>query len=293
MQTYKDIRFNVSSSRRLLLLICITVIGYIMSATIAAVVFKGGITPGRVSIITVIQDILVFILPALVTAVVITRRPAEFLEIQSLPGLLNAVIVLAILICAMPAMNALIEWNQNISLPQSMHGFSQWMREMEEAAQETVNVLFSGHTWVHLTVILLVVGVMAGLSEELFFRGTLQRLLVTGGLNPHLSIWAVAFIFSAVHMQFFGFIPRMVLGALFGYIAWWSGNVWLSVLAHIFNNVVAALVMWKSEGQSIDVTKSAFESMGSDFGIMFWVSIVASVTMLCVFYKMNKKALPS
>ena len=77
----------------------------------------------------------------------------------------------------------------------------------------------------------------------------IQRAIVTLPVNAHVAIWVTAIIFSAVHMQFFGFVPRMILGALFGYLAYWSGSLWLPIIAHAFNNMCAAAGMWVSGGK--------------------------------------------
>ena len=87
---------------------------------------------------------------------------------------------------------------------------------------------------------ILIIGLLAGFSEN-FFRGALQRLLSTAGRNIHVAVWLTAFIFSAVHMQFYGFVPRMLLGAMFGYMAVWSGSLWIAVIAHATNNSLVVI----------------------------------------------------
>ena len=95
-----------------------------------------------------------------------------------------------------------------------------------------------------LIVNILIIGVGAGVAEEILFRGCFQRLLVTGGINHHVAIWCVAFIFSAIHFQFFGFVPRMLLGAYFGYLMYWSKSVWIPAIAHTLNNTMVVITAW-------------------------------------------------
>jgi len=84
-----------------------------------------------------------------------------------------------------------------------------------------------------------VIAVLAGFGEELVFRGLLQPELHKATGNIHFAIWTSAIFFSALHMQFYGFIPRMFLGALFGYLYYWSGNLIIPMFAHFFNNFMA------------------------------------------------------
>lgn len=91
---------------------------------------------------------------------------------------------------------------------------------------------------------ILVIGVLTGIGEEFFFRGALQRMLVWCRVNHHVAIWTAAFIFSSLHFQFFGFVPRLLLGAFFGYMYWWSGNIWVNSFAHALNNSLVIISTW-------------------------------------------------
>jgi membrane protease YdiL (CAAX protease family) len=87
-------------------------------------------------------------------------------------------------------------------------------------------------------------GILTGMGEELLFRGAVQRKFMDWLGNHHVAIWVAAAIFSAVHMQFYGFIPRMLLAALFGYLYYWSGNLWIPIIAHASNNTITILAMY-------------------------------------------------
>lgn len=194
-----------------------------------------------VRIATVIQDILVFILPAVGMAMVVTRLPARLLAIDRWPRAIGAILGLLVLFCSIPAMNLIIEWNKGWHLPQSMASAETFFRQLEDGAAATTGLLMNGASIPSLIVSVLIVGVLAGFSEELFFRGALQRTLGMTKMNPHVVIWTVAFIFSAFHFQLFGLVPRMLLGAFFGYLLWWSGSLWLPVLLHVFNNSLVVI----------------------------------------------------
>jgi membrane protease YdiL (CAAX protease family) len=101
----------------------------------------------------------------------------------------------------------------------------------------------------------LVISLIAGLSEEFFFRKMLQPRIISLTGNHHAGIWITAFIFSAIHLQFFGLIPRMALGALFGYYFCWTGNIWLPVLAHALNNALTltGLILYRQQLSPVNV----------------------------------------
>lgn len=277
-----ELKFTLSPVKRLLFLVCVMLICYFVASIVAALVMSRGLSAPRVAIITMVQDILVFIIPAVATAMLVTRRPAELLTIDCRPRLLTVVLALMCLFASVPAMNWVIQWNQTIELPQSMGAFAEWMRQMEDSAATTIKALIDGSSVVNLVLAILVVGVFAGFSEELFFRGALQRLLLTARVNPHFAIWLTAFIFSAFHMQFFGFVPRMLLGAFFGYLAWWSGSVWVAVIAHVANNILAATSMWISNGDGAEIDK-----VGQGSVVMCGVSVILTLCLVVTLYKVT------
>src|SRR5690606_12799644 len=110
------------------------------------------------------------------------------------------------------------------------------LKEMEKAAAEITEFLATSDTLPQLLMNILVIGVIAGIGEELIFRGVVLRKLLKGLNNTHVAVWLSAIIFSAIHFQFYGFLPRAMLGALFGYLYVWTGNIRIPIAAHIFNN---------------------------------------------------------
>ncbi|MCI9607796.1 MAG: CPBP family intramembrane metalloprotease [Muribaculaceae bacterium] len=246
-----DIRFNIGAGQRFMAFICICVLCFLVVSVITGIITYHNATTPRIRIATVVQDVMLFVVPAIATAVIICRRPADFLMIGHRPGLLPSLLTVALVVASIPAMNLLVKWNMSLSLPEWLGEVEAWMRNSEVSARSFTRTLIGGTGVSSLIAALLIVGVLAAVSEELFFRGTLQQLLLTSGVRLHLAVWATAFVFSAVHVQFFGFIPRLILGAGFGYIAVWSGNVWLAVIAHFTNNAIAAIGMTVASGNEL------------------------------------------
>jgi membrane protease YdiL (CAAX protease family) len=256
-------KLSLTLGKRLALFACITIFCLIIASVIVGFIrYKAGENSvPMMRIAAVLQDILLFIIPALVTAILITRLPATFLAVDKKPKGVAVILAIATMICSIPAMNALITFNDGIHLPQSMAALEAAMRHTEEAAQKSIATLLGGDGIGSLAVSVLIVGVLAGFSEEIFFRGTFLRLLTTGRVNTHVAIWVVAFIFSAMHMQFYGFMPRMLLGAFFGYLLCWSGSLWLPIIMHALNNSLYIIEEWSAGGNEASINTFGAENM--------------------------------
>lgn len=146
----------------------------------------------------------------------------------------------------------------------------------ESAAQMTKAMLQSTGTG-DMVLTFLCIAVLPAIFEEVFFRGAMQPLLAKMTKNVHLAIWITAALFSAFHMQFYGFLPRLLLGVLMGYLVVWSGSLWTSILAHFFNNAIAVLVFSQYGSLEGPVEEAAQQNMWLTyamsfllFGLMTW-----------------------
>lgn len=215
------------------LLLCLFVVGFVMASVIAMVV--GTETTPRVRIVMVVQDLLMFIVPAVAVAVMTSRNPAALLMLCR-QRVATTILMSLALIAAVPAMNALVEWNASLPMPEA------W-REAAQAQQGMIDVLMGGTSVGSLIISILIIGMMGPLAEELIFRGALQRLLASV-MGRHAAVWLAATIFSLLHFDMTGFVPRLLLGAGFGYAMIWSGSVWSAVVLHALNNTLTVTAMW-------------------------------------------------
>lgn len=136
-----------------------------------------------------------------------------------------------------------IEWNQHMHLPEALAPLEKWMRQKEDDVAKLTTFLTTFSGIPQLVMALLVVAILPALGEEALFRGVLQRKFIAWTGSIHVGIWLAAALFSAIHLQFYGFVPRMLLGALFGYLYVWTGNLWIPMIAHFFNNGFAVVMM--------------------------------------------------
>lgn len=245
---------QLSFGKKIGLFLCLWLFATIIGSFIVGFItlkFGANSTPA-LRIATILQDVIIFILPAIATAMLITRLPATFLAIDKTSKYKNYLLTILTMLVSIPAMNFIIEWNASMQFPESIKGLENWMRNSENNAAIMVKTLLGQPDIPNLLMSILIVGVLAGLSEELFFRGALQKILLSKPMNIHIAIWVTAFIFSAIHMQFYGFIPRLLLGAFFGYLVVWSGSLWLPIVAHAFNNITTVFVTWLYNKGCID-----------------------------------------
>lgn len=267
-------------SQRVIMFISVSMIGLFIAAVLSTIIMMRGQTATTLRIATLINDIIMFVMPPVICAVIYSYRPAEYLRVASAPGLTPLILAVGTMICSIPMMNMIIEWNEGLSLPSSLAAMESWMREAEQRAGDTVNTLMGGSSAGSLTLSILIVGVLAGFSEELFFRGGIQRLLVSGRVNPHVAIWVTAFLFSAIHLQFFGFFPRLLLGAFFGYLLYWTKNLWVLIVCHIFNNSIVATVTWMTARGS--ATSGGLNEIGTAVSAhqLLWVTVSIIMTFM-------------
>lgn len=173
----------------------------------------------------------------------------------------NLALVTAMTVGGMLFNGLLMYWNSQMVLPEFLSGVEQWMREMETQLMELTVFLTDFQSIPELLTGILVIGVFAGVGEELFFRGLIQPKMQVYFRSPHWGIWVTAFIFSAIHAQFFGFLPRLFLGALFGYLYHYTGSLFYPILGHILNNALTLLMVYGSNQGFIDLDVQATDTV--------------------------------
>jgi membrane protease YdiL (CAAX protease family) len=177
-----------------------------------------------------------FLLPSLITAYLCSNHPKKFLYIRSIKDARIFMLTFLMVYLLSPVIDLTSYLNSNIHLPEFMEPVEKLMRETEDQLTQLTESLLSGKGVISFIVNIIVIAGMAGIAEEFIFRGAILRIVGKKIKNQHVAIWLVAVIFSAIHFQFYGFIPRMLLGAFLGYLLFWSKSIWVPVFAHFLNN---------------------------------------------------------
>ena len=181
----------------------------------------------------------IFIVPPFLFAY-LSGNSLSFKSVSRQQLMLTAVIMFF----AMPLINGLSLWNEQLHLPGFLESVEAWMRAAEAKAMAITEAFLAVNTPLGLAVNILIIAIIPALGEELLFRGVVQKELSKWSGKVHLSIWITAFLFSAIHLQFLGFFPRFLIGGLLGYMFYWSGSIWLPILAHFVNNAVAVILYY-------------------------------------------------
>ncbi len=223
----------------LLLLLGTAVFFAIMAIVVWKVIF--GASPTEINSVRWLQfaqAIGMFVVPPFVLAYFWSDKPFKYLCLDKKPGLVNVLFVILFMMLVIPFVNLLGEWNQQLRLPHAFAAIEAQMKTSETERGLLAEKLLNVHSLKGLFGNVFLMAFIPALGEELFFRGALQQIF-QNRKNAIMAIWFTAFIFSAIHFQFYGFVPRFLLGAFFGYLLVWSGNLWLPILAHFTNNAVA------------------------------------------------------
>ena len=199
--------------------------------------------PDMMRLVQLISAVGTFLFPAVALAWTCSNNPKEYLSIGKIPKGQILLLTLVSIFLLSPSISLAGLLNKQMELPSFMEPVENWMRAQEKTAEELTLMLLAGKGIVTLLFNLLVIALAAGITEYSLFRGAVQRVIGGWTRNHHIIIWSAAILFSAFHMQFFGFLPRMLLGAYFGYLLYWGRNIWIPVFAHFTNNAFAVISM--------------------------------------------------
>jgi len=240
-------------------------------------------SPEILRYISSITQIGVFGLTALEFAFLVNdRKPMAYLELNFKTSALIYCLLILIIIVSLPAISYIIEWNEGIKLPQSMSSIETWMRTQEDHANEVTQLILSGDKIWILLVNLLVIGIIPAVCEEFLFRGIILTWFKNIFNNIHLSVFLSAVIFSAIHFQFYGFVPRFLLGLYFGYLFVWTGSLMPCIVAHFINNGMSVVVAYLSNNKIINTEYTDFGNVGDNYLLLIVSVIFTSIFLIWV-----------
>jgi membrane protease YdiL (CAAX protease family) len=251
-------------------------VGYFIGVMVALVIlgfdidtFQGILTtptanPAAWNIIMLLQAIPAFgafVVAPLMFLRVYANKPVQSLNSNKHVWLIPALLSAFVIISFMPFNALFIEWNSKMNLPAWLEGMEQWMQQKELAMKELTEYLTGFDTFPQLFIGFIVIALIPAIGEELLFRGLIQPRIYRLTRNTHAAVWITGFIFSAIHLQFYGLIPRMLLGVLLGYLYVWSGNLWYPIIGHFTNNGFTLLMIFLHNRKAIDMDIEATSSV--------------------------------
>lgn len=222
--------------------------------------------------------IVVFLVPPVVFAMLTEDRPAQWLGLRGKINIKQAGLAVLALIVITPLVGWTAQWNEHWHVSESM-------RQMEKQAEALTKAFLAGKTIVDLVLNMAMVALIPALGEEMFFRAGLQKILTELVKNKWVAVLITAIVFSAIHMEFLGFVPRVVLGGLLGAIYAITGRLWLSILAHFINNGIQVAAIWMFNNGILHT-----DPMGSE--TVSWYAAVASLFITIFVFVMLQRNTP-
>ena len=196
-------------------------------------------------------------------------------------------LTLVLMLVFMPFNSWIIEWNNNLHLPNSIKPIEQWMQRKENDLSIITRFITSFDTWPQLIVAIVVIALIPAIGEEVLFRGIIQRKIFYKIANMPVAIWISAALFSAIHLQFYGFVPRMLLGVIFGYLYIWSRNLWTPIFAHFINNATTVVILFLNHKKMF-----GFDSEQNQSSVPWTVGLASLVLTIAILYYLKSKAEP-
>lgn len=232
----------------------------------------------------IVQSITLFILPSLMAAWLFSEKPRQFLNADGGIKMVTIFLVLLSILTAIPLLNYVTEINSGMNLPAWMDNIERKMIRMEETAAELTQLFLESNTISVLLVNFLMIAILPAIGEEFLFRGVIQNLFSQWFKSGHMAIIVTAFIFSFIHFQFFGFLPRFLLGLYFGYLLLWSGSIWIPVIAHLINNGMAVLYYHFSAGGAEGSTTIENIGVSGNSHYLLFLSVFLTFVIIGMIY---------
>ena len=198
----------------------------------------------------------------------------------------TVLLAIAIMLIANPFVAYLMQWNQSLVLPDFLETVQRWMEVSEQKAMQLTEAFLAMNSMGDLFINLFLIALIPAIGEELLFRGVLQQLFAKWTGKIHLAIFISAFLFSAIHMQFFGFLPRFVLGLILGYMFYWSKNLWLPILAHFTNNALAILFTYHFVADKVQI-----DFLNEEIPVNFSGALISFLAVALLMYLLYKKSI--
>lgn len=229
--------------------------------------------PGYYRFSQTLSSIGIWLLPSLLFGYLSTHNIFKYARAHRFPNAKSCVQIIVLSVCLLPVVSLLAAWNESLQLPEALSGIEHWMRDLEKKSDAILRILTADASIATLLVNLFALAFIPALCEEFFFQGTLQPFFEKSLRNEHVAVLLTAFIFSAIHFEFFGFIPRFLLGIYLGYLWVWSRSLWLPFLAHFLHNALSVILTFLAAQRNYDL---------DSFDIASYTPYIALVLIICI-----------
>ena len=273
---------------RIFIITALIIVGLILSLVVSTITTLASGSFSELSVLRIAQissQIFTFVLPPILYAILVKDNPISALGLNKVKfhWLLLGIAMMYIIL---PLNSAFAEWNAELKLPESMKALEELMKSMQDAAAEATEKMLNVNNISGLIINIIMIAGLAALGEELLFRSLLQTSLIKICKNAHIGIIIASAVFSFIHFEFYGFLPRLVLGLLLGYMFYFSGSVWVPMLMHFLNNgTIVVLYFLNNKG----ITNIDLETFGKTSTPILIASIIAMIALFYLSIRCSKK----
>lgn len=232
--------------------------------------------------VNLLNHIFTFTGASIAAAVLVFRRewPSQ-LALTRIPRAGKLLAAAGFMMLSLPWVQLTYWLNRQIKLPD-------WMAAQEARTGEVIQAILVMESPFELFFTLVVIALLPSIGEELLFRGLIQQQIQRWWRRPVISIWVTAALFSLIHFQFAGFLPRMLLGATLGYLLWWTGSLWAPIIGHFFINAIQVLAQYVLK---LDIEQAGAQQQVSELIIPCLVTLPL-LYGLVVFLRPKRSGLP-
>ena len=273
---------------RIFIIAALIIVGLILSLVVSTITTLASGSFSELSVLRIVQissQIFTFVLPPILYAIIVKDNPISALGLNKVKfhWLLLGIAMMYIIL---PLNSAFAEWNAELKLPESMKALEELMKSMQDAAAEATEKMLNVNNISGLIINIIMIAGLAALGEELLFRSLLQTSLIKICKNAHIGIIIASAVFSFIHFEFYGFLPRLVLGLLLGYMFYFSGSIWVPMLMHFLNNgTIVVLYFLNNKG----ITNIDLETFGKTSTPILIASIIAMIALFYLSIRCSKK----
>ena len=235
-----------------------------------------------------LQSFGLFVIPPFLIAYLVGNSTTQYLQLRGSSSAYAYLLAPLLIVASIPFINYLSALNEGLRLPASMKSLENLMKESEQNADMLTQTFIHAGNLKVLAFNLFMIALLPAIGEELLFRGILLRQFAEWTRSQHAGVWISAFIFSFIHFQFYGFLPRLVLGALLGYTFIFTGSLWVPILAHFSNNAMAVIFYYLYDAGKIKNTADEIGAQPGDFYKAFLSLILLAGLMILLYHSGNQ-----
>jgi len=229
-----------------------------------------------------IQTLGFFLLPGIFLHWIFSSEREYYFEVRPRLKIKSVILTVIVVLAALPLINWILELNYAIKFPESINGIENSLRGLEEKYALITERLLTSENIGHYIVNIIIIALFPAIGEELMFRGVFQKLFYEINKNSHWAVLITALIFSLIHGQFFGIIPRFLLGILLGYLMVWAQTIWLPVIAHFTNNALVVTLQYLAQRKIINGEDNFYTSIGDPTFVLIISALVVGTLVYLI-----------